>query len=193
MIKSSAEKGHFENIPLEKEEAPKLSEQSVFTGRDILNQVTEFCNELRRLAIRTKEMGVLKESQREPLLEVKQEKSIGIENHNNDKEKLTKKITNEESENSPITLNMKNIRNKDEQRLLQIRTNPPSPQCFSAKHKATPQKASGLRPQERGILEGILVKGRNTKSQSQTALLSKQNEAKGLDVFWFLKPCTLSR
>ncbi|XP_076939934.1 uncharacterized protein LOC143608919 [Bidens hawaiensis] len=199
MIKSSAEKGHLENIPLEKEEAPKLSAQSVFTGRDILNQVTEFCNELKRLAIiRTKEMGALKESQsqREPL----QEKSKGIENHNNDKQKLTKKITNEESENSPITLNMKNIRNKDEQRLLQIRTNPPSPQCFSAKHKATPPKASGLRPQERGILEGISsssssskeVKGRNT-SQSQTALLSKQNEAKGLDVFWFLKPCTLSR
>ncbi|MFS7967904.1 hypothetical protein Hanom_Chr09g00791331 [Helianthus anomalus] len=207
MIKSSAEKNPpFENVRLQNEETPRP--HNLFAGRDILNQVTEFCNELKRLAMRTKadgekeigkkqEMEVLQETQRMPLLE----KYEGSENHNNVREKLTNKKIIRESENSPVALNMKNIRSKDEQRLLQIRINPPSPQCFSANRKATPPTAFGLRSQERGILgeiEGISscnkeVKVTKTTSQSQTSPLLKQNEAKGLDVFWIFKPCTLSR
>ncbi|KAL8239548.1 hypothetical protein R6Q59_016115 [Mikania micrantha] len=201
-IKSSSEKTHDENVLLHNNETPRLlnrvsSTRNLFVGKDIFNQVTDFCHELKRLATRTKnnvekqDMGVLKESQsqneRKPLLEVKQETYEGIENHNNVKEKLTKKQMNEESVNSQVSLNTKNVRNKDEQRLLQIRTNPPSPQCFSAKQKATPPKAFGLRPQE------VKKEVRSMNPTNQTSPLSKQNEAKGLDVFWFFKPCTLSR
>lgn len=109
MIKSSSEKINVENDFLLKEEPqpPRLlkhtlSARNLFAGRDILNQVTEFCNELKRLATRTKdngekeivnksvvpskkqEMGVLQESktERKPLLENHEE---------NVKEKLTRK------------------------------------------------------------------------------------------------------
>ncbi|KAL8209538.1 hypothetical protein R6Q57_006270 [Mikania cordata] len=188
MIKSSSEKTHDENVLLHNNETPRLlnrvsSTRNLFVGKDIFNQVTEFCQELKRLATRTKNnvekqnMGVLKESQsqneRKPLLEVKQETCEGIENHNNVKEKLTKKLMNEESVNSTVSLNTKNVRNKDEQRLLQIRTNPPSPQCFSAKQKATPPKAFGLRPHE------VKREVRSMNPTNQTSPLSKQNEAKG--------------
>ncbi|KAI7731917.1 hypothetical protein M8C21_033175, partial [Ambrosia artemisiifolia] len=200
MIKSSSEKNHFQNV---KEEIPQqplkttLSAHNLFTGRDIFNQVTDFCNELKRLAMmrrRTKDNGEKQEEmggvfQRMPLLEMKKKYDEGTQNHNNVK-KLTNKKLNVESENTPVSLNMKSIRSKEEKRLLQIRTNPPSPQCFSAKRKATPPTAFGFKPQERGTLEEIEgissssssskeVKGRT--SQSQTSPLLKQNEAKGLD------------
>ncbi|KAK9077143.1 hypothetical protein SSX86_005479 [Deinandra increscens subsp. villosa] len=221
MIKSSSEKNHGGNILSPTEETPKprllkstLSAHNLFAGREILNQVTEFCNELKRLATRAnvngeketakkgQEMGMVMEkeiakNERRPLLEVKKEKFEEIEKQPIVKKKLTGKQTNE---NSPISLNMKTIRGKGEERVLQIRTNPPSPQCFSAnngtaKATPTPSKAFRLRPQERGMLQEIegmsskevkkevKVKGNNT---------TVQNEAKGLDVFWFLKPCTLS-
>ncbi|KAI3755292.1 hypothetical protein L1987_55088 [Smallanthus sonchifolius] len=222
MIKSSAEKKHGENILSPTEEPPRprllkstLSAHNLFAGRDILNQVTEFCNELKRLATRLnghgdketakkgQEVGILMENknERKPLLEVKKEKFEEIEKQINVKEKLTGKKTNGESENSPISLNLKTIRGKDTERVLQIRTNPPSPQCFSANHgttKATPSKAfrlrPHLRPQEIGLLQEIESKEvkKEVKVKGNNNNTTIQNEAKGLDVFWFLKPCTLS-
>lgn len=114
MIKSSAEKNNnFESVLLTKEETPRLlkttlSARNLFAGRDILNQVTEFCNELKRLTTRTKdngeketakknikkqEAGLLQESKSErmPLLEVKKHKYEDIEKHSIAKEKLTSK------------------------------------------------------------------------------------------------------
>ncbi|CAH1445110.1 unnamed protein product [Lactuca virosa] len=222
MIKSSSEKINVENDFLLKEEPqpPRLlkhtlSARNLFAGRDILNQVTEFCNELKRLATRAKdngekeivnksvvpskkqEMGVLQESktERKPLLENHEEME-----HKNVKEKLTRKKMNGDLENTPIALNMKTIRGKDEERLLQIRTNPPSPQCFSAnrgtpKPTPPPPKVSRLKTKERGILEEISIKEVKKEvkvNTNQAAPLLTQNEAKGLDVFWLFKPCTLS-
>lgn len=43
---------------------------------------------------------------------------------------------NEDAENTPIRLDLKYIGRKEEN-LAQIRTNPPSPQCFSAKRTVT--------------------------------------------------------
>ncbi|KVI01817.1 uncharacterized protein LOC112500209 [Cynara cardunculus var. scolymus] len=225
MIKSSSEKNHVEDGFLVKEEPPRvlkssLSARNLFAGRDILNQVTEFCNEMKRLATRAKdngekeiakkdvvatkkqEMGVLQESKNErmPLLEVKKEKYAEMEKYSNVKEKkLTRKNTSGESENEPISLNVKSIRGKDEERVLQIRTNPPSPQCFSANNgpiKATPPRPFRLRPQERGMLqerEKSSIKEVKKGNTNQAAPVSTtQNEAKGLDVFWIFKPCTLS-
>ena len=116
MIKSSSEKNNGENGFLVMEEPPRvlkstLSARNLFAGRDILNQVTEFCNEMKRLATRTKdngekeiakkdpvaikkqEMGVLQDSknERKPLLEVKKEKYEEMEKGSNVKQKLTRK------------------------------------------------------------------------------------------------------
>ncbi|XP_058222849.1 hydroxymethylglutaryl-CoA synthase-like [Rhododendron vialii] len=55
----------------------------------------------------------------------------------------------EEAENIPISLDAKNVNGKEGDILSQIRTCPPSPQCFSvgrAPSKATPLKASRFRP-----------------------------------------------
>ncbi|KAJ9552383.1 hypothetical protein OSB04_016428 [Centaurea solstitialis] len=213
MIKSSSEKNDGENGFLVKEEPPRvlkstLSARNLFAGRDILNQVTEFCNEMKRLATRAKdngekeiakkvpvaikkqEVGVLQESKndRKPLLEVKKEKYEETEKASNAKQKLIRKKMNDESENTPIALNIKSIRGKDEERVLQIRTNPPSPQCFSANNgatKAAPPKPFRLRPQERGILQEIEktsskeVKKGNTNQTAPVSVSSPQNEAKG--------------
>ncbi|XP_076902015.1 uncharacterized protein LOC143556627 [Bidens hawaiensis] len=102
MIKSSSEKNHGENTT-EETAKPKLlkstlSAHNLFAGREILNQVTEFCNELKRLATQTKEgmvgankqeVGVLmkSKSERKPLLEVKKDKYEGIEKQSNVKER----------------------------------------------------------------------------------------------------------
>lgn len=54
----------------------------------------------------------------------------------------------DEAENVPISLDLNNVKHKREENLLQIRTNPPSPQCFSATRgpvKTTPSKASKSR------------------------------------------------
>ena len=54
----------------------------------------------------------------------------------------------DEAENVPISLDLNNVKHKREESLLQIRTNPPSPQCFSATRgptKTTPSKASKSR------------------------------------------------
>ena len=116
MIKSSSEKNQVESVLLQKEEPPRLlkstlSARNLFGGKDIFSQVSEFCNELKRLAIRTKdsgeketpkksqvaakkqEMGVLQESKSErmPLLEVKKEKYGEIQKQSNANEKLTRK------------------------------------------------------------------------------------------------------
>ncbi|KAL4580918.1 hypothetical protein LXL04_017124 [Taraxacum kok-saghyz] len=219
MIKSSSEKNHEENDFLPNEEQQQqqpprllkhtLSARNLFAGRDILNQVTEFCNELKRLATRAKDNNVEKEivkksapvSSKKQETGVLQERKPLLEKHEEiEHKKLTRKKMNGDSENTPIALNMKNVRGKDDERLLQIRTNPPSPQCFSANrrtHKLTPPpKATRLRPQERGVLEEISLKEVKKEVKGNTnqivAPLSTQNEAKGLDVFWLFKPCTLS-
>lgn len=55
-----------------------------------------------------------------------------------------------EVENNPSPLELKIGKRKEGENLLQIRTNPPSPQCFSASRgpdKAAPLKASRSKPQ----------------------------------------------
>lgn len=83
-----------------------LSARNLFAGRDLLNQITEFCSELKKLATRGKDKGctdskfngtkdvtsskekpckvlgelVGDEKERKPLLEISKEKSDGVEN-----------------------------------------------------------------------------------------------------------------
>ncbi|KAK4379676.1 hypothetical protein RND71_001538 [Anisodus tanguticus] len=248
-IKSSAEKSE------KGEEIPKLrstlSARNLFAGGDLLNKVSEFCNELKRLVVtRTKErekcadenletsplMGSKQEPTKErekcadenletsPLMGSKQEPIIvgdkererkplvdmtketnEIVAKSNTKEKQRRKLRNDNAENTPILVDVKNIKRKDEEILSQIRTNPPTPQCFSASRritKATPSKALKSRPLEtRGILQeleqssnegGKRKSNNNQQGQRGGAIVAENEAARALDVFWFLKPCTLA-
>ena len=110
-IKSSTEKKKMVNDMPQNNELPRLkstlSARNLFAGRDILNQITEFCNELKRMATRTRERETVerliveksnvveenvakedscevlgevkeKEKERKPLLDVDKEKSLGM-------------------------------------------------------------------------------------------------------------------
>ncbi|XWS35508.1 hypothetical protein CRYUN_Cryun20dG0003100 [Craigia yunnanensis] len=184
-IKSSSEKKKPIDDISQSDEMPRLkstlSARNLFAGRDILNHITEFCNELKKLATRAREtendeklsekksqeavvvkkvsgqvLGELDvtEKDRKPLIEMGKEKLEGMEKGNaKEKERRKKSRPNDETENIPVSLKLESVKHKGEERVLQIRTNPPSPQCFSAPHapmKTTPSKAS------RSRLMGIL-------------------------------------
>ncbi|XP_022148728.1 uncharacterized protein LOC111017317 [Momordica charantia] len=198
-----------------------LSARNLFAGRDILNQITEFCNEIKRMATRVRERenakqlapenGVeaekkniekevpsnnleRKEKERKPFGELGKEKSDGAIS-NSVKHKLKNNIkTAADSENIPISLDLEKVRHKRDDNVLQIRTNPPSPQCFSnvrGPNKITPSQASKSRLKEKEIL----VEVDKEKSAERVKTISSavgEKEARALDVLWFLKPCTLS-
>uniref|UniRef100_A0A251KFH6 Uncharacterized protein n=1 Tax=Manihot esculenta TaxID=3983 RepID=A0A251KFH6_MANES len=181
--KSSSEKKKPVEDTFQTNEAPRLkstlSARNLFAGKDILGHISEFCNELKKIAMRAKERECdeklneresnlkekkdvlvvngnsrealrevdVKEKEKKPLLEAGKEKSEAIEK-GSVKEMQRRKKLNEDAENIPTPLNMENVKRKGEERLLQIRTNPPSPQCFSATRaptKTTPSKASKSR------------------------------------------------
>ncbi|PHT59696.1 hypothetical protein CQW23_02059 [Capsicum baccatum] len=233
-IKSSTEK----KPPVdekEEQQIPKLrstlSAKNLFAGGDLLNKVSEFCNELKRLVVtRTKEREKCavenletsplmepiivddKERERKPFMEMNKETNeLVAKSSNNNKEKQRRKLRNDNAENTPILVDVKNIKRGVEDILSQIRTNPPTPQCFSASRgitKATPSKALKSRPLEtRGILQeleqsnnegkrredpGKIMSNNNQQGQRGGAIVAEKEAARALDVFWFLKPCTLA-
>lgn len=97
-IKSSTEKKQTNDTVMKEERTPKLrstlSARNLFSGGDLLNKVAEFCNELKKLATRTRDekdqgfgdhtdenLGVKNDAakERKPLLELSKEKSEATE------------------------------------------------------------------------------------------------------------------
>ncbi|KAG2668636.1 hypothetical protein I3760_14G001400 [Carya illinoinensis] len=230
-IKSAAEKRKMTDEVSQNNEAPELkstfSARNLLIWRDILNQITEICNELKRMATRARErenIGSLsvekrhggveekevkesfevlgevngREKERKPLLQVGKEKSLGM-GEGNVKEKQRRKNKADEAESVPISLDLDSVRRKRDETLLHIRTNPPSPQCFSATRgwtKTTASRTAKSRLTERG---GVLQEVDQNKGVTKEGSAEKgrvsvvdRREARTLDVFWFLKPCTLS-
>ncbi|KAL2330804.1 hypothetical protein Fmac_018385 [Flemingia macrophylla] len=217
-IKSSKEKKKVVGDTFEDHKVPSLrstlSARNLFVGRPILNQITDFCNELKKLAIRARERENDEKLSPKESEEVVEKNPCSVqalaESDKKERErkplhevcvkgKQQRKIRHDESENMPITLDLENLKHKREESIQQIRTNPPSPQCFSAArgfHKTTPSKASKSRLMERGILEQIeqnkeTVTESSAEKSRSTAIVDGR-ETKALDMFWFLKPCTLS-
>ncbi|KAG2325859.1 hypothetical protein Bca52824_008587 [Brassica carinata] len=219
-------------------EAPKLkstqSARNLFSGRDILGHISEFCYELKRLATRgvterEDTTTVKKEThhqvhdlelkkERKPLLEVSRDKETVHESTDAKgstfKESRRRKKRVDDAENIPVSLNVEtpkmkgeecrrkkpvvdaenippptplklgNVKNKGHERLLQqIRTNPPSPQCFSENRTAS--------------LKALMTK--STEKEKETAeeeqsrdIINKEGGVRGLDVLWFLKPCSMA-
>ncbi|MED6196373.1 hypothetical protein PIB30_046844 [Stylosanthes scabra] len=231
-VKSSEEKKKPADDTFLNNKAPSLrstlSARNLFAGRPILNQITEFCNEIKKLATRARErenaenLNPLKseeeavekspspvqplaeldrrEKERKPLIEVgKAEKSDGASVNG----KLHRKKRPDEAENVPISLNIESIKHKREELLQQeVRTNPPSPQCFSitrsGPNRATPSKAPKSKLMERGILQEVEQNEEIAKefpamnSSSNGTIVDGKGETRPLDMLWFLKPCTLS-
>ncbi|KAE8677484.1 E3 ubiquitin ligase BIG BROTHER-like isoform X1 [Hibiscus syriacus] len=191
-----------------------LSTRNLFASRDILSHISEFCNELKKLATRARErktderMGEEKiqaeeavvEKERKPLFDLGQEKSDVMQKEKIKKKNCRSRTQEADAENMapPLSLNLENVKQKEKEGLLQIRTNPPSPQCFSATKTATPSKAPRSRLMESGILQEVKQnKDIKTGSSVSTSITTNANvtdgrQARALDVFWFLKPCTLS-
>ncbi|KAL3537411.1 hypothetical protein ACH5RR_000777 [Cinchona calisaya] len=222
-LDSRTEKNGIDENTLRKEQPQSLrrtlSAKNLFAAGDILNKVTEFCNELKKLATRAKDRQNAEENnviqnimsndsgnfeERKPLLEASKEK-YEAQQKRNLQEKQTRKMRNDDAENTPVTINVKNVKHKEEN-LLQIRTCPPTPQCFSAsrgpsKATHTPPQAFKCRTPERGILQELGqrnadVKKNQTGSKNNcgghASIVTEKEVTKPLDVFWFLKPCTLS-
>ncbi|KAM7264358.1 hypothetical protein ACFE04_002041 [Oxalis oulophora] len=237
MIKSSSEKitptnsdedNITNNVEPHRGLKSTLSARNLFAGKDIMSHLSEFCNELKKLTMRAKDrenhvekpdeikpetvkhekgssqMDAVVE-ERKPFAPLSLEKPKG--SSVKEKQKRIKRF--DDAENVPISLNMENVKQKGEDRLLlqQIRTNPPSPQCFSAQRPpfktTTPLKTpTKSRLMERGILQELTQNDEAAKevpiekSKSSISIIDgRAGEARGaggggLDVFWFLKPCT---
>ncbi|KAI4333142.1 hypothetical protein L6164_017983 [Bauhinia variegata] len=231
-IKSSEEKKKLtDDTFLNKAPSLKstLSAKNLFVGRPILNQITEFCTELKKLATRGRERenaenlsptksgeGVEEkqtamaptvqalgqydglEKERKPLLPLLEAGRAGKSEGSSTKVMRQKKKRSEDAENIPVPLDLENVRHKRQEGLMQIRTNPPSPQCFSATRgpNRTPSKGPKSRLMERGILQEVaqnkeVAKELSTDNNRSIAILDGK-ETRVLDVFWFLKPCSLS-
>ncbi|KAL5719622.1 hypothetical protein ACHQM5_012377 [Ranunculus cassubicifolius] len=218
------------------ERSPKLkstlSASNLFAGRDILNQITEFCSELKKMVMKPKDGESLKKGdgktsdQKKKLLD-----GFSTENENssvdvkemqvvqkptpemakgeaklvqNSIEKKPRKLRMNEKENNPILLDMKKVitQDKEQQRLLQVRTNPPSPQCFSGYREpprkpkqTTPIKFSKSITEEKGVLQEVGQSNRVLKEEVTPKKVGNQSisvagkEAKSMEMFWILKPC----
>ncbi|XP_031110974.1 uncharacterized protein LOC116015105 [Ipomoea triloba] len=229
-IKSSMEREAVEENSVYREQTRRLrstlSARNLFGGGGLMNKVSEFCNELKKLASRAREkeraenetpimvnkqkikahfgdemkgLDDEKPKERKPLLELSKEK---CEANASSAEKQTKKLRKADAENTPIRVDVKNIKRNLDESLMQIRTSPPTPQCFSATKGSTPHNAPRSKPQERGILQelkqGSSKDGNNGSGKKNnhgghvSSILTERGEARGLDVLWFLKPCTLS-
>ncbi|GKV27500.1 hypothetical protein SLEP1_g36669 [Rubroshorea leprosula] len=215
-IKSSSEKKKQLLVDDNKSESEEvgglkstLSARNLFGSRDIFNHITEFCNELKKLATRVREREneektavVVKEPPPPPprkiLGEITEmevsEKKLLVDG--NAKDKPRRKKRGDEAENIPISVNLeKVVKHKGEERLLQSRTNPPSPQCFSAPSSKASTRSKLM--MERGVLEEVKqnkdegVATVSSSSSSSSSIIDGR-QARALDVFWFLKPCTLS-
>ncbi|KAM1369123.1 hypothetical protein ACFX2F_039750 [Malus domestica] len=136
-----------------------------------------------------------RQMKRTPLLEVSKMNTEGMEGSNSEKPRRKKR--DDEAENVPIPLSLENVKHKGGESLLQIRTNPPSPQCFSATRppsKITPSKASKSKLMERGILgeaeqnKKVVASKDDSTEKGKNVCLVDGREARALDVFWFLKP-----
>lgn len=250
-IKSSAEKkwqdDNYTEIMLRSNEKPRLkstlSARDLFGGREIISKVSEFCNELKRMARRAKQedaganllniksgsatellkndVMVLGEKLDEevkvcePLIEVgrekhdeekaKERKPLLVVSSGKSKMKRKNRRVDDAENIAPSRLDLNVIKGEDQKALLQIRTSPPTPQCFSAardqSNTTPPPKAPKSRLKEEKILEDVkknkllseeLEENRSRTNASPSTTGRKRRDASPFDVLWFFKPCTLA-
>ncbi|AEE78893.1 putative protein [Arabidopsis thaliana] len=113
--------------------------------------------------------------------------SLNVETVKNKGEEGRRKKRMDDAENIPVPLKLETIKNKGHERFLQqIRTNPPSPQCFSENRTAT------LKPLRTKPTEVLKRKEDEAEEEKNRKSGESKEATRGLDVLWFLKPCTLA-
>ncbi|XP_058072323.1 uncharacterized protein LOC131221169 [Magnolia sinica] len=224
-FESSADSPQVEQRPLPRLKST-LSARNLFAGKEILNQITEFCSELKKLAVSTRERENSvrsdgKEKEKEPLMEeerqisgggVLEEKKVVTRKEKAGKAlNLNSKIFSPEAWRKKRSEDLDNIQAsasatdlkggcKGNESPSQVRWCPPSPQRFPSPYnrqkplKTTPLKPSKSRTAGRGILQEVEQNKRIAKEsvedeENQNISISGTEEARSLDVFWFLKPC----
>ncbi|KAM0950360.1 hypothetical protein DsansV1_C04g0040611 [Dioscorea sansibarensis] len=219
-IKSSSEKNK-EEVGEEwghKKLAPRLrstlSARNLFAGKDILGQISEFCQEIKKLIVmkegssaaqeevKKEELGVVeKKVLEEPPKSLNMNSNIdgkrkgGLVRKGGDMmlkvEKLEEKCKTSGDENSPLL--------KKEA----VRSCPPTPQRFpspatrrlkSTKAAAATSSPLKYRTPQRGTLRELVQSSEEKKPvgamDENCASVSDETGGKSLDVFWFLKPCS---
>ncbi|KZV47247.1 hypothetical protein F511_07670 [Dorcoceras hygrometricum] len=214
-VKSSTEKKSRDDTAMRKaNQVPKLksslSARNLFSGGgDFLNKVADFCNELKKLATKVRESkdsrdidsGDLndKEKEKKPLLELSRG-DVKLMEIEMSKEKQPKIRRKDDAENTPISIDVKRVKDG----VQNIRTSPPTPQCFSANRGTLKAETIPMtfrsKPLGRGILQEVkqinkesnVVDNEKINFEGEISVGSTEKEARTLNAFWFLKPCALS-
>ncbi|XP_078177612.1 interferon-activable protein [Carex rostrata] len=173
-----------------------LSARNLFSGRDILGQITEFCNEIKRIAVGARDFSEdVEENPKEDFQEKRRpvDQSPSKFASGSEKKKRNNGILSEKTGDV----------------LREVRASPPTPQRFpspsaqrlmhtklaSAMSYSTgtssPLKNPPKSTPERRILRDIMKQS----TEDQKLLISKDENASHsganpTSMFWFLKPCT---
>ncbi|XP_017700396.2 uncharacterized protein LOC103715933 [Phoenix dactylifera] len=225
MIKSSAEKKveeEREEWQQQKKPQPRLkstlSARNLFSGKDILSQLSEFCQELKKLAARS-ERPVAQEEADEEVKKVSkaapEEEAEKRERGKTDRDLNSKNndVSEKKSGKRPMRIEVEKHKYKkgleeNSSVLSEVRACPPTPQRIPSPSsrrlripKATTTTSSPLNKPPRstpprGILRE-LEKSREEKRElaansedSNSASVASDNERSSMNMFWFLKPCT---
>ncbi|KAJ8485763.1 hypothetical protein OPV22_018248 [Ensete ventricosum] len=204
MIKSSAEKKVEEQReePKQKKAQPRLkstlSASNLFSGKDIMNQISEFYHEIKKMAI-----GRARTPAEETKKEVK--KVAGIVPEAEDRKLLTPKKDDASAKKSGKMA--VRIEIEKSTALKEVRAYPPTPQRFR-NPKATATGRSPLnKPPKSATLQKAIQQEMEQDKEEKKAILpvkggedcnrgaaaaadSDTEEGSSADLFWFLKPCT---
>ncbi|KAG6513417.1 hypothetical protein ZIOFF_023741 [Zingiber officinale] len=206
MIKSSTkeEVEDKREDPKQKKVQPRLkstmSARNLFSGKDILSQISEFYRELKKMAVGSRTPPVREEARKEV-------KEAAENLHKPEAADDTKLLTPNKNDKSPQKRGKLKIEIKTSTPLKEVRANPPTPQRFPSPRGAKNPKAT---PNGRSPLHNKLPKsttlGRTTLQdrEEKKALLARKDDEQGCssaavagnseaasaDLFWFLKPCS---
>ncbi|RZR74634.1 hypothetical protein BHM03_00039905 [Ensete ventricosum] len=209
MIKSSAQKKAEEESQEREQRKARarlrstLSARNLFSGKDILSQISEFCHDLKKIAVG-------RGRRRTPPTEVEPKKKVANIVHNSEAEDrmpLTpKKDDASSTKKSSSKMAVRRIEIEKPIAVKEVRATPPTPQRFPSPSsrgtrnpKATANGTSPLsKPSKSATLEVeqnreekkalLPVTDEHRSSSSVAAVTDKGSSA---DLFWFLKPCAL--
>uniref|UniRef100_A0A0E0GHI9 Uncharacterized protein n=1 Tax=Oryza nivara TaxID=4536 RepID=A0A0E0GHI9_ORYNI len=227
-IKSSAEKrpGDAEKEALlSKNAAPRklkstLSARNLFSGKDILDQISDFYNELKRMAGGNGSRPgseAMEELSSNPInegdvAEKKVDCGCGTGDQVPPEEAIKEKSRQETAEKSPSTMKGKKMGLKVEAAkptrssvLKEVKATPPTPQRFPSPstNRVKNVKAGGMSMASSPLKKPLKEKGTPSKDLENSKDAKRQpfgvkdmNNTKACDaegsssMFWFLKPCT---
>ncbi|XP_072973393.1 uncharacterized protein [Typha angustifolia] len=203
LIKSSAEKKaneeEREELVSQKKPLPRLrstlSARNLFSGRDILGQISEFCSELKKMAV-----GGKTDSKEEEEEEKKTKMAQSLKSGNGLDKKSSRMVVKVDKEKSPAALK-------------EVRASPPTPQRFpspsasAAAHRlkhakgtatTTTTSPSPLRKPPKSLAtqveqskeRKILAAKDDESTSSSSSAAAAESEGSAMDMLWFLKPCT---